>query len=237
MLVVKKLSKNFGRIRAVNNVNFSLKRGEIVTLLGPNGAGKTTLMRLISGYLEPSSGSVRILEHDVTTERQEALKNIGYVPENSPLYGDMTVFEYFLFIAKLRHMSDSSFQERYNEIVNNFELKSVINQRIETLSKGFRHRTAIAGALLTKPQILILDEPTEGLDPNQKHAFREFLKKYGENNLVVVSTHIMEEVEALSTRVIMMNKGRIIKDSTAFDLKNFAKSQNLEDAFRQIINQ
>ena len=237
MLVVKKLSKNFGRIRAVNNVNFSLKRGEIVTLLGPNGAGKTTLMRLLSGYLEPSSGSVIILEHDVNSERQAALQNIGYVPENSPLYGDMTVFEYFLFIAKLRRMDDSAFQNRYNEIVNNFELKTVINQRIETLSKGFRHRTAIAGAMLTRPQILILDEPTEGLDPNQKHAFRQFLKSYGQKNLVVVSTHIMEEVEALATRVIMMNKGRIIKDSTAFDLKSFAKSQNLEDAFRQIINQ
>ena len=237
MLVVKKLSKNFGRIRAVNNVNFALKRGEIVTLLGPNGAGKTTLMRLLSGYLEPSSGSVSILGHDITTARQEALKNIGYVPENSPLYGDMTVFEYFLFIAKLRRMYDSAFQERYNEIVNNFELKTVINQRIETLSKGFRHRTAIAGALLTKPQVLILDEPTEGLDPNQKHVFRQFIKSYGQRNLVVVSTHIMEEVEALATRVIMMNKGRIIKDSTAVDLKSFAKSQNLEDAFRQIINQ
>ena len=237
MLVVKKLSKNFGRIRAVNNVNFSLKQGEIVTLLGPNGAGKTTLMRLLSGYLEPSSGSISILEHDIISERKEALKNIGYVPENSPLYGDMTVFEYFLFIGKLRRMDDSSFQERYNEIVNNFELKTVINQRIETLSKGFRHRTAIAGALLTKPKILILDEPTEGLDPNQKHAFRQFLKSYGQKNLVIVSTHIMEEVEALATRVIMMNKGRIIKDSTAFDLKSFAKSQTLEDAFRQIINQ
>ncbi len=237
MLVVKKLSKNFGRIRAVNNVNFALKRGEIVTLLGPNGAGKTTLMRLLSGYLEPSSGSVSILGHDITTARQEALKNIGYVPENSPLYGDMTVFEYFLFIAKLRCMDDSAFQERYNEIVNNFELKTVINQRIETLSKGFRHRTAIAGALLTKPQVLILDEPTEGLDPNQKHVFRQFIKSYGQRNLVVVSTHIMEEVEALATRVIMMNKGRIIKDSTAVDLKSFAKSQNLEDAFCQIINQ
>ena len=134
-------------------------------------------------------------------------------------------------------MDDSAFQERYNEIVNNFELKTVINQRIETLSKGFRHRTAIAGALLTKPQVLILDEPTEGLDPNQKHVFRQFIKSYGQRNLVVVSTHIMEEVEALATRVIMMNKGRIIKDSTAVDLKSFAKSQNLEDAFRQIINQ
>lgn len=237
MIVVKKLAKNFGRIKALNNINFSLQRGELVTLLGPNGAGKTTLMRLISGYLEPSMGSVNILGYDITTQRQVALQHIGYVPENSPLYGDMTVFEYFQFIAKLRKMTDSDFKQRYQEIVRNFELETVINQRIETLSKGFTHRTAIAGALLTKPQILILDEPTEGLDPNQKHAFRQFLKTYSQNNLVIVSTHIMEEVEALATRVIMINKGRIIKDSTAVDLKKFAKTQNMEDAFRQIINQ
>ena len=237
MIVVKKLSKNFGRIKAVSNVNFSLKRGEIVTLLGPNGAGKTTLMRLISGYIEPTAGSVSILEHDIREERFQALTHIGYVPENSPAYGDMTVFEYFNFIAKLRRLDDFAFAERYADITRRFGLAAVVNQRIETLSKGFRHRTAIAAALLNKPQILILDEPTEGLDPNQKHEFREFLKDYGKSNLVVVSTHIMEEVEALATRVIMMNKGKIIKDTTAFDLKNFAQSGNMEDAFRRIINQ
>ena len=146
-------------------------------------------------------------------------------------------FTFVNFIAKLRRLDDSAFAERYADITRRFGLAAVVNQRIETLSKGFRHRTAIAAALLSKPQILILDEPTEGLDPNQKHEFRAFLKDYGKSNLVVVSTHIMEEVEALATRVIMMNKGKIIKDTTAFDLKNFAQSGNMEDAFRRIINQ
>jgi len=236
MIEIKNLHKNFGRIKAINNINLSLKQGEIITLLGPNGAGKTTFMRLLTGFIFPDSGEVKILNQNIEHNRIEALSHIGYVPENSPLYGDMTVFEYLKFIAKLHHLNDSVFIERYQNIIKTFSLSEVINQKIETLSKGFRHRVAISAALLSKPKILILDEPTEGLDPNQKHELREFIKTYGKNNLVIVSTHIMEEVEALSTRVILINKGKIIKDTTTDELKTLSSSGSIDEAFRNITN-
>lgn len=236
MIVAKNPSKNFGAIKAVTNVSFCIGKGEIVTLLGPNGAGKTTLMRMLTGYLQPTSGSAEIFGCDVATQRIEALQNIGYVPENSPLYGDMTVYEYLRFMARLRKINESDFAARYRELASQFELKEVVNQRIENLSKGFKHRTAISGALVASPQVLILDEPTEGLDPNQKLELRRFLRDYGKNNIVVVSTHIMEEVEAIATRVIMLNHGRLIKDTTAAELKKFSPRQNMEEAFRNITN-
>lgn len=234
MIEIKKLCKNFGRIKAIHNVSLSFRRGEIIALLGPNGAGKSTLMRLLTGYICPDSGQITIMNNNIEENRLEILSHIGYVPENSPLYPDMTVFEYLLFMSKLRNISDSVFEQRCKEIVKNFSLTEVINQKIETLSKGFRHRVAISAALLSEPQILILDEPTEGLDPNQKHELREFIKTYGQKNLVIISTHIMEEVEALSTRVILINKGKIIKDTTARELKLLSPSGNLDEAFRSI---
>ena len=237
MIEIKKLYKNFGRIKAINNVSLSLKQGEIVTLLGPNGAGKSTFMRLLTGFIYPDSGQITIMDNNIETNRIEALSNIGYVPENSPLYGDMTVFEYLHFISKIRNLDDSTFNNRYKKIIKQFSLIEVINQKIETLSKGFRHRVAIAGALLSSPKILILDEPTEGLDPNQKYELREFIKSYGQNNLVIVSTHIMEEVEALSTRVILINKGKILKNTTATELKQLSPSGNIDEAFRNITQQ
>ena len=235
MIEIKKLCKSFGRIKAINNVSLSFRQGEIITLLGPNGAGKSTLMRLLTGFIYPDSGQITILNNNIEENRIEALSNIGYVPENSPLYPDMTVFEYLCFMSKLRNICDSIFEKRCQEIIKNFSLAEVINQKIETLSKGFRHRVAISAALLSEPKILILDEPTEGLDPNQKHELREFIKSYGQKNLVIVSTHIMEEVEALSTRVVLINKGKIIKDTTAHALKMLSPSGNLDEAFRNII--
>ncbi len=234
MIEIHKLCKKFGRIKAINNITLSLNSGEIVTLLGPNGAGKTTFMRLLTGFIFPDSGYIKIMGKDVENNRIEALSQLSYVPENSPLYGDMTVFEYLRYIAKLRNIDDSSFHTRAQTIITHFSLAEVINQKIDTLSKGFRHRVAISGALLSEPKILILDEPTEGLDPNQKHELREFLKHYGKTNLVIVSTHIMEEVEALSTRIILINKGKIIKDTTATDLKKLSPSGSIDEAFRNI---
>ena len=237
MITINKLCKNFGRIKAVNNISLSLKQGEIVYLLGPNGAGKSTLMRLLTGYITPDSGEITILDKNIETNRIEALSVIGYVPENSPLYGDMTVFEYLRFMAKLRNIDDSTFKKHTSDIIKQFSLTDVINQKIETLSKGFRHRVAISAALLSNPKILILDEPTEGLDPNQKLELRKFIKEYGQNNIVIVSTHIMEEVEALSTRVILINKGKVVKDTTASELKKLSSNGNMDEAFRNITQQ
>lgn len=237
MIVVKNLSKSFDSIKAVNNVNFCINKSEVVTLLGPNGAGKTTLMRLLTGYLQPTYGKIEIQGFDLTTDRIQALRQIGYVPENSPLYPDMTVFEFLQFMSRVRGLSAADFSEKYNELVEQFALSSVVNQKIETLSKGFKHRTAISCALLSSPQVLILDEPTEGLDPNQKLELRRFLRDYSRHNIVIVSTHIMEEVEALSTRVLMLNYGKLIKDITTAELKKFSPSANMEDAFHHITTQ
>ena len=235
MIRVKKLSKSFGKIKAINNISFDLKQGEIIALLGPNGAGKTTLMRLLTGYIFPDSGSIEIFNNNIEENRLSALSQISYVPENSPLYGDMSVYEYFSFIAGLHNLDQSTFISRSQNIIKQFSLSDVINQRIETLSKGYRHRVAIAASLLSNPKILILDEPTEGLDPNQKFDLRELLKSYGKDNLVIISTHIMEEVESLSTRIILINKGKIIKDSSAAEFKKIVASGSIDDAFRSLV--
>lgn len=237
MIVAKNLSKSFNDIKALDNISFCIKKGEVVTLLGPNGAGKTTLMRLLTGYLQPTSGEAIIYGFDINEDRVDALKKIGYVPENSPLYPEMSVFEYLRYAANLWKMSEPEFLNGFAETVNQLKLSSVLNQKIETLSKGFKHRTAVAAALIHKPKILILDEPTEGLDPNQKFEMRNFIKDYGQKNIVVVSTHIMEEVEAVATRVILLNKGKLIRDTTPQDLLSAYPEQNIAEIFRRITSE
>ena len=219
MIVAKNLSKSFNEIKAVNDVSFCIKKGEVVALLGPNGAGKTTLMRLLTGYLVPDGGEISVYGIDIAQQRVDALKKIAYVPENAPLYPEMTVFEYLHFAAA-------------PEAASQMKLAEVLNQRIETLSKGFRHRTAVAGALIHKPRILILDEPTEGLDPNQKFEMRAFIRRYGEKNIVIVSTHIMEEVENIASRILLMNKGKLISDTTPLSLMNLYPRKDMAEVFR-----
>lgn len=234
MIVAKNLSKNFGSFRALDNINFCISRGETVALLGPNGAGKTTLLRLLTGYYLPDGGEVTVSGYDIGRERIKALKNIGYVPENSPLYGDMTVFDFLRFNAGLHNLTPSEFADRAAEMIAALCLENVISRKIETLSKGFKHRTGLAGSLLHRPKILLLDEPTEGLDPNQKFEFRRFIKDYGKKNIVLISTHIMEEVEALADRVILLNNGKLVRDTSPDELKKIAPDNDLQTAFRTI---
>ena len=236
MITVKNLSKDFGAIKALQNINFTISPGDIVALLGPNGAGKSTLMRLLSGYLEPTGGEIEISGRTYASHRMQILPEIGYVPESAPLYGEMTVFEFLKFMSAVRNLPTSQTSPRIAEVSEQFELSGVLNQKCETLSKGFKRRVAIAGALTASPRILILDEPTEGLDPNQKYGIRNFFKEYARKNIVIISTHIMEEVTSLSSRVLLLNKGKLIKDTTAAHLSELSPDNNLETAFRSITN-
>ena len=234
MIVAKNISKNFGLCKALNNINFCISRGEVVALLGPNGAGKTTLLRLLTGFLSPDSGEISISGHDIITSRTEALKNIGYIPENCPLYGEMSVYEFLRFSAQIHGLSCQEFKTAAEEVIARLSLENVINQKIETLSKGFKHRTGLAACLIYRPKVLILDEPTEGLDPNQKFEFRELIKEYGNKNIVLFSTHIMEEVEAMADRVILLNHGKLVRDTSPKELKNMTEDNDLQTAFRTI---
>ena len=236
MIVVKELCKYYGGIKAVDNVNFCIKKGDIVSLLGPNGAGKTTLMRLITGYIEPTSGQIDVNGLNFENNRIEILKSIGYVPENGFLYNDMSVCEFIRYVADIRGMSENLFSDRLKEVAAQLDLEDVINQKIDNLSKGYKRRVGIAGALIHKPQILILDEPTEGLDPNQKFSIRSYIRNYGQENIVIVSTHIMEEVEALSNRVILLNHGKLVKDTSPEELKTLFPENDIDVAFRKITN-
>ncbi len=232
MLSVINLNKTFSEKRVINNMSFDLREGEIVALLGPNGAGKTTLMRLITSFYEPDSGDVCINGNSIYNNRTEALKQIGYVPENGILYPELTVFEYIKFMADIRRIPYQNFVDNLVSLIQQLDISSVINQKCETLSKGFKRRIGIAGALIHKPQILILDEPTEGLDPNQKFFIRNFIKEYSKNSIILISTHIMEEVDALADRVILINHGKIIRNLSPERLKKTTSSGDIESAFR-----
>lgn len=236
MILVKNLSKDYGDIKALDNINFGISKGEMVALLGPNGAGKTTLMRLLTGYLQPSSGEISIMGMNFCSQPAKILQQIGYVPENGPLYGDMTVYEFLRFMGELRGLKKEQLDEKISSLFSQFELKEVASQKIDTLSKGFKRRVSIAGSLIGEPPILILDEPTEGLDPNQKFTVRQFLKDYSKNNIVIISTHILEEVSALASRVLLLNHGKLIQDTTTAKLSLLAPDNNLETAFRNITN-
>ncbi len=235
MLEIKHLSKKFGDRQALSDVSMRLHQGDIVCLLGPNGAGKSTLLRLICGYLRPDYGEVLVEGCNPQTERLEALSKIGYVQESNPLYGDMSVYEYIKYVADLWQMPSEKFDKSLSEVLDYLQLHEVLNQKIDTLSKGFRHRVGIAGALIHKPQILILDEPTEGLDPNQKHHVHKFIREYGKNHLIIVSTHIMEELEAMGSRVLLLNRGKLILDTTPEQLKTLSPDNNdIAAAFRRL---
>ena len=231
MIEVKHLSKQYEKITALQDINITLKKNEIVFLVGPNGAGKSTLMKLLTGYISPTEGKVLISGKNVNHER-EVLSYLGYVPENAPLYLEMTVYEYIKYVAGLWQLEEKVFEKNLLFILENLELRDVLNQKIETLSKGFRRRVGIAGALIHEPQILILDEPTEGLDPNQKHQIHQFIKEYKKNRIIIVSTHLMEEVDAVAERVILVNKGHILWDGTPQDLKQLVSDRNIDTAFR-----
>ncbi len=231
MIVIKNLCKTFGAVKAVDNLNICFNNGEVIALLGPNGAGKTTLMRLLVGFYQPDSGEILINHRNVVQDRMAALESTAYVPEVGALYPEMTVFEYVRYMAELRGMNGQGFADNFLSLAKELDIESVINQKCENLSKGFKRRVAIAGALIHRPRTVILDEPTEGLDPNQKQSVRAFVKNYGRKNTVIVSTHIMEEVEAMADRVILINRGRLICDTTPLLLKQNTDSADIEQAF------
>lgn len=216
MIEVSHVSRNFGDFRAVNDVSFSIPTGQIVGLLGPNGAGKTTTMRMITGFLAPSSGNITIDGIDVSENPVEAKKKIGYMPESAPLYGEMIVEDYLKYIAEI-HGKDP--EAKTVELCNECGLKEVMNKNISALSRGNRQRVALAHALMNDPEILILDEPTSGLDPNQVEDVRAIIREIGKTRTVIVSTHILSEVETLCSRAIIISGGKLVADSPIDELK------------------
>lgn len=214
MIKVENLIKNYGPFRAVDDVSFTVGSGEIVGLLGPNGAGKTTIMKVLTGYHYQSAGQATLNDVDVLTHPQKAKESIGYLPETAPLYTDMTVKDYLAFIADARKIIGEKKKEAIANVVAECGLEDVINRTIETLSKGYRQRVGLAQAIIHSPEILILDEPTTGLDPNQILEIRSLIKKIGQKKTVILSTHIMQEVEAVCDRVIIIDRGRIAAEGT-----------------------
>jgi len=219
MIRVENLVKSFGAKRAVDDISFSVERGEVLGFLGPNGAGKSTTMRIVTGFYPPTSGRVTVGGFDIAENPLPAKRLLGYLPENAPAYADMTVHGFLSFVAELRGLTGDSRKQAINRVVELCHLDRVLYQTIDTLSKGYKHRTCLAQSLIHDPDILILDEPTDGLDPNQKHEARELIKRMGENKAIVFSTHILEEVEQACTRVIIIDRGRIVADGTPQELK------------------
>lgn len=226
MIKVEQLVKKFGLRTAVDDVSFSVEKGTVLGFLGPNGAGKTTTIRMIAGYLPPTSGTVEVNGIDVTVNPVAAQKQIGYMPENTPLYDEMTVQGFLSFLAEIRGFAGKERARRVDEIMDMCMLSSVRHQPIETLSKGYRRRTGLAQALVHDPAVLLLDEPTEGLDPNQKQVVRDMIDRMARNKIIVLSTHVLEEVEAICSRVMIISEGRLKVDSNPADLKKRGASFN-----------
>jgi ABC-2 type transport system ATP-binding protein len=229
MIRIENLVKTFGAKHAVDGVSFTVERGEVVGFLGPNGSGKSTTMRMITGYYAPTSGKVSVGGHDVVESPLEAKKLIGYLPENAAAYPDMTVLGFLGFAAELRGLSGLEKKRAVARAVERCFLSSVLHQSIDTLSKGYRHRTCLAQALIHDPEVLVLDEPTDGLDPNQKYEVRNLIRELGKNKAVVFSTHILEEVDAACTRAIIIDRGRIVAQGTPDEL-----GRPLDEVFRRI---
>ena len=234
MIRAESLSKHYGAIRAVDGISFAIEPGEIVGLLGPNGAGKTTTMRMCAGYLAPTAGCVQVHGFDLLTETIAARKTFGYLPEGAPLWGEMTPRAFLDFIADVRELKGERRAQRIGEVTGLLQLESVLDQRIETLSKGFRRRVGLAQAILHDPPVLLLDEPTDGLDPNQKHEVRELIRGMSSDKIVVISTHILEEVEAVCSRAIIIAAGRIVADDSPAALAAQSRTNRLDRVFRRI---
>lgn len=212
LIDVHKVSKSFGSFLAVDDISFNLKVGEILGFLGPNGAGKTTTMRMLTGFVSPTKGSIKVNNLDLKFEKATASKLFGYVPEGSPLYDEMTTINFLDFITEIRDISKADKENVINKVIKTLNLEKVVFQRIETLSKGYKRRVGLAQAIIHDPKILILDEPTDGLDPNQKNDVRKLIKKLGKDKGIIISTHILEEVKALCNRAMIINKGKVLID-------------------------
>src|SRR3954447_20569916 len=219
MIKVENLVKTFGPKRAVDGISFSVERGEVLGFLGPNGAGKSTSMRMITGFIPPTEGSIKVGGFDMVENPIPAKRLIGYLPENAPAYTDMTVNGFLLFAAEIRGLRGADRQKAVDRVVEMCFLQAVLHQSIDTLSKGYRHRTCFAQSIIHDPEILILDEPTDGLDPNQKHEVRNLIRRMGEKKAIIFSTHILEEVEAVCSRAIIIDRGQVVANGTPAELK------------------
>lgn len=226
MIEIEGLTKRFGPFVAVAGIDLTVPRGEVLGFLGPNGAGKSTTMKMVTGFLYPSGGRIRILGHDIETEAIAAREQIGYLPEGAPAYGDMTPRQFLAFIAEVRGLKGGEAKTRIADTVAKCELDPVLDQPVETLSKGFKRRVGLAQAILHDPPVLILDEPTDGLDPNQKHAVRKLIRTMAPQKAIVISTHLLEEVEAICSRAVIIDRGRIVADGTPAQLLARSRHHN-----------
>ncbi len=226
MVEIENLRKTFGSIVAVDGVSFTIGKGEVLGFLGPNGAGKSTTMKMITGFLTPTSGTVRVCGHDVQDEALDAKKRIGYLPEGAPAYQDMTPASFLTFIGEMRGLRGDSLKRTVLETMEKVNLQSVLDQPIETLSKGFKRRVGLAQAILHDPDVLVLDEPTDGLDPNQKHEVRTLIRAMAQEKAIILSTHILEEVHAVCSRAMIIAKGRVVFDGTPAELEEQAPTHN-----------
>ncbi len=234
MIEARELSKFYGDFAATRDVTFSLHQGEVVAFLGPNGAGKSTTMKLLTGYLSPSTGTARVAGHDMQQDRLAGARRLGYLPENGPLYADMSPRSLLQFFAAARGLDARRASERIEAVVDLCGLDSVIGKPIGKLSKGYRQRVGLAQALLHEPDVLILDEPTAGLDPNQIRDVREVIRRLGETKTILLSTHILQEVSAMCNRVIFINEGRIVFDGSREEF--FAANADPDEGFHQLTN-
>src|ERR1039458_3717392 len=219
MIKVERLSKSFGPKLAVNDVSFTVERGEVLGVLGPNGAGKSTTMRMITGFIPPTAGKISVGGFDIASDPLPAKRLIGYLPENAPAYTDMTVEGFLSFCAELRGLRGDARAKAVSRVVEMCFLESVRFQSVDTLSKGYRHRTCFAQSIIHDPDILVLDEPTDGLDPNQKHEIRQLIRRMGEKKAIIFSTHILEEVDAVCSRAIIIDRGKIVANGTPQELR------------------
>lgn len=226
-IVVENLTKTFGTQKAVNDISFEVKTGEVLGFLGPNGAGKSTTMKIITCFMAPSNGDIKVGNYSIHTNQEEIKKNIGYLPENNPLYLDMPVLEYLEYVAVLQGVPKDKIQNRIVEMVRETGLNNEKHKKIGELSKGFRQRVGLAQALIHDPEVLILDEPTTGLDPNQIVEIRELIRRLGKEKTVILSTHILSEVEATCDRILIINEGKIVADGTSESLRQKAKGNEL----------
>ena len=234
LIEIEGLTKRFGSFTAVDNVSFSVARGEVLGFLGPNGAGKSTTMRMLAGFMTPTAGRARICGHDVQTDSIAARKNLGFLPEGAPTYPEMTVVAFLRFVASIRGFQGGEAADRVEHAIGLTTLAGVRLQPVETLSKGFKRRVGLAQALLHDPPVLVLDEPTDGLDPNQKHEVRTLIARMASEKAIVISTHILEEVDAVCSRAIVIADGMVVADATPAMLAKSHPSGRLEDVFREI---
>jgi ABC-2 type transport system ATP-binding protein len=231
-VIVDDLTKTYGKFKALDHISFTVQPGEIIGFLGPNGAGKSTTMKILTCFMAATAGTAKVAGFDVHQDSAEVRKRVGYLPENVPLYDGMLVWDYLTFISEVRRVPKPERKARINEVIERTGLKNVVHRAISELSKGYRQRVGLAQAIIHKPDVLILDEPTTGLDPNQIIEIRDVIKEIGQEKTIIFSTHILQEISAVCDRIVILNRGQIAADGTLAELEHLAVADGLEDVFR-----